>query len=42
MNNYEVIEGYYSPRLNTFLDLYYFSYRSKPYSVTATIPDKTT
>ena len=42
MNNYEVIGGCNSPRLNTFLDLYYFSYRSKPYSVTATIPDKTT
>ena len=42
MNNYEVIGGCYSPRLNTFLDLYYFSHRSKPYSVTATIPDKTT
>ena len=42
MNNYEVIGGYYSPCLNTFLDLYYFSYCSKPYSVTATIPDKTT
>ena len=42
MNNYEVIGGCYSPHLTTFLDLYYFSYRSKPYSVTATIPDKTT
>ena len=42
MTNYEAIGGCYSPRLNTFLDLYYFSYRSKPYSVTATIPDKTT
>ena len=42
MTNYEAIGGCYSPRLNTFLNLYYFSYRSKPYSVTATILDKTT
>ena len=42
MNNYEAMGGCYSPRLNTLLDLYYFSYRCKPYSVTATILDKTT
>ena len=42
MTNYEAIGGCYSPRLNTLLDLYYFLYRFKPYSVTAAILDKTT